>query len=40
MTKAFSRIDLTNEFVRAAITYPLNYNDLKLMARTSLEHSF
>jgi adenosine deaminase len=35
-----SRIDLTNEFVRAAITYPLSYNDFKLMARTSLEHSF
>jgi adenosine deaminase len=35
-----SRIDLTHEFVRAADTYPLSYRDLKLMARTSLEHSF
>jgi adenosine deaminase len=35
-----SRIDLTHEFVRAADTYPLTYRDLRLMARTSLEHSF
>lgn len=35
-----SRIDLTHEYVRAAETYPLSYRDLKLMARTSLEHSF
>lgn len=35
-----SRIDLTHEFVRAAETYPLNYRDLKLMVRTSLEHAF
>jgi adenosine deaminase len=35
-----SRIDLTHEYVRAADTYPLNYHDLKLMARTSIEHSF
>jgi adenosine deaminase len=35
-----SRIDLTHEYVRAADTYPLGYRDLKLMARTSIEHSF
>ncbi|HEY6445478.1 MAG TPA: adenosine deaminase [Acidobacteriaceae bacterium] len=35
-----SRIDLTHEYVRAADTYPLSYRDLKLMARTSIEHSF
>jgi adenosine deaminase len=35
-----SRIDLTHEYVRAAVTYPLTYSDFKLMARTSIEHSF
>jgi len=35
-----SRIDLTHEYVRAAVTYPLNYRDFKEMVRTSLEHSF
>lgn len=35
-----SRIDLTHEYVRAADTYPLSYHDLKVMARTSIEHSF
>jgi adenosine deaminase len=35
-----SRIDLTHEYVRAAVTYPLNYRDFKKMVRTSLEHSF
>lgn len=35
-----SRIDLTHEYVRAADTYPLSYQDLKLMVRTSIEHSF
>src|SRR5215471_17133689 len=35
-----SRIDLTNEYIRAAQTYALTYSDLKKMARTSLEHSF
>jgi adenosine deaminase len=35
-----SRIDLTHEYVRAADTYPLSYRDLKLMVRTSVEHSF
>ncbi len=35
-----SRIDLTHEYVRAAVTYPLSYHDLKLMVRASIEHSF
>ncbi len=35
-----SRIDLTHEYVRAADTYPLSYQDFKLMVRTSIEHSF
>jgi adenosine deaminase len=35
-----SRIDLTNEYVRAVQTYNLTYADLKQMVRTSLEHSF
>jgi adenosine deaminase len=35
-----SRIDLTNEYVRAAEDFGLKYADLKQMARTSLEHSF
>src|SRR5215468_5658987 len=35
-----SRIDLTNEYVRAVETYNLKYADLKKMARTSLEHAF
>jgi len=35
-----SRIDLTHEYVRAADTYPLSYHDLKLMVRTSIQHSF
>ena len=35
-----SRIDLTHEYVRAAVTYPLGYRDLKKMVRTSLEHAF
>ncbi|HEX4006188.1 MAG TPA: adenosine deaminase [Acidobacteriaceae bacterium] len=35
-----SRIDLTHEYVRAAVTYPLSYRDFKLMARASIEHSF
>ena len=35
-----SRIDLTHEYVRAAMEYGLGYLDLKAMARTSLEHSF
>jgi adenosine deaminase len=35
-----SRIDLTHEFVRAAMEQHVGYLDLKAMARTSLEHSF
>jgi adenosine deaminase len=35
-----SRIDLTNEYLRAARDFNLSYVDLKDMARTSLEHSF
>jgi adenosine deaminase len=35
-----SRIDLTHEYVRAAMEHHLGYLDLKAMARTSLEHSF
>lgn len=35
-----SRIDLTNEYLRAARDFNLTYIDLKNMARTSLEHSF
>ena len=35
-----SRIDLTNEYVRAALDYDLSYRDLKQMARTGLEHNF
>ncbi len=35
-----SRIDLTHEYVRAAVTYPLAYRDFKQMVRTSIEHSF
>ncbi len=35
-----SRIDLTHEYVKAAMDYGLGYLDLKTMARTSLEHSF
>lgn len=35
-----SRIDITNEYWRAAQTYGFSYADLKKFARTSLEHSF
>jgi adenosine deaminase len=35
-----SRIDLTNEYVRAAQTYSLSYADLKQMVRAGLEHDF
>ena len=35
-----SRIDLTHEYLRAALDYRLGYRDLKQLARTSLEHSF
>jgi adenosine deaminase len=35
-----SRIDLTHEYVRAALDYHLAYRDLKQLARTGMEHSF
>jgi adenosine deaminase len=35
-----SRVDLTNEYVRAARDFNLSYANLKDMARTSIEHSF
>ncbi len=35
-----SRIDLTHEYVNAALEQNLSYADLKRSARTSLEHSF
>ena len=38
--EGISRIDLTNEYVRAAQTYGLGYRELKRMARQSLAHSF
>lgn len=35
-----SRIDITHEYVRAALDYHLSYGDLKTLARTSMEHNF
>jgi adenosine deaminase len=35
-----SRIDLTNEYTRAAMEFHLGYRELKDMARTGIEHSF
>jgi adenosine deaminase len=35
-----SRIDLTHEYQRAVEDFGLGYDDLKNMARTSIEHSF
>jgi adenosine deaminase len=35
-----SRIDLTHEYVTAAMEFGLNYRDLKEMARTGLENTF
>jgi adenosine deaminase len=35
-----SRIDLTHEYVRAALDYHLSYRDLKELARTGMEHNF
>ena len=35
-----SRIDLTHEYVTAALTYGLSYRGLKDMARTGIEHTF
>jgi adenosine deaminase len=34
------RIDITSEYVRAALDYHLSYQDLKQLARTGMEHSF
>jgi hypothetical protein len=35
-----ARIDLSNEYFRAARDYPFTYGDLKAMARSSIEHAF
>jgi adenosine deaminase len=35
-----SRIEITHEYVRAALDYHLTYQDLKHLARTGMEHSF
>lgn len=35
-----SRIDLTHEYVRAALDYHLPYAELKRLARTGMEHDF
>ncbi len=35
-----SRIDITHEYVRAALDYHLTYEDLKQLARTGMEHDF
>ena len=35
-----SRIDLTHEYVKAAMDFNLTYADLKQMARTGMEHNF
>ena len=35
-----SRIDITREYVRAALDYKLSYPDLKQLARTGMEHNF
>jgi adenosine deaminase len=35
-----SRIDITHEYVRAALDYHLTYHDLKQIARTGMEHTF
>jgi adenosine deaminase len=35
-----SRIDMTNEYLRAAAEHGLKYSDLKAMARDSLEYAF
>jgi adenosine deaminase len=35
-----SRIDLTHEYVTAALEFGLNYLELKEMARTGMEHTF
>lgn len=35
-----SRIDLTHEYVRAALTYDLGYGDLKALSRNALTYAF
>ena len=35
-----SRIEITGEYVRAALDYHLSYQDLKQLARTGMEHAF
>ncbi|KAA6463203.1 adenosine deaminase [Acidobacteria bacterium AB60] len=35
-----SRIEITHEYVRAALDYHLTYDDLKQLARTGMEHNF
>ena len=35
-----SRIDITHEYVRAALDYHLTYADLKQLARTGMQHNF
>ena len=35
-----SRIDLTHEYVRAALDYNLTYGNLKKLVRTGMEHNF
>jgi adenosine deaminase len=35
-----SRIEITHEYVRAALDYHLSYQDLKQLARTGMEHDF
>jgi adenosine deaminase len=35
-----SRIDITHEYVRAAMDYHLSYADMKTLARTGMEHNF
>jgi adenosine deaminase len=35
-----SRIDITHEYVRAALEHRLTYQDLKQLARTGMEHNF
>ena len=35
-----SRIEITHEYIRAALDYHLTYADLKQLARTGMEHNF
>jgi len=38
--EGISRIDLSHEYLRAALRYDLGYRELKTLARNSLAHSF